>query len=395
VLDDGLIYLGWIPFISLESAVFYPFQVEQFLSDTETGAEYHVGESGVHPMTLGELMNFADMEPDSLGDVTFHYPEVNGTLALRENIAALYEGASADNVLVTVGASEANHVITSTLLEPGDEVIAFRPTYQQLPGNAANMGIEVETVGMEEDNQWALDVAELESKVSDKTRFIHVVNPNNPTGHILDDGERGAIIRCAEKSGAWIVADEVYAGTEREQNHETPGFWGDYDRVIAINSMSKAYGLPGLRLGWIVAPEEQITAFWRRHEYITISATMLAMVLAEKVLSAEVRPKIIERSRRLIRVGFDHLKDGLDHHPGVFSVVPPQASAMSFVKFDLPMDSMTFAKRLLTEKKTLIIPGSCFGLENHFRISSALPEDYLGESLRRINELVSDILAEA
>ncbi len=373
--------------------MFHPFQVEQFLSEYEQDVEYHVAESGVHPMTLSELLEIAGMEPDGLGDVLLNYPEVNGTLALRQNIAALYEGATPDNVLVTVGASEANHVVSSALLEPGDEVVAFRPTYQQLPGNAANLGVQVETVGMTEENHWAIDTSELEARVSDKTKFIHVVNPNNPTGHILDEGERSAIIRCAEKSGAWIVADEVYAGTEREQNHETPGFWGDYDRVIAINSMSKAYGLPGLRLGWVVAPEEQITAFWRRHEYVNISATMLGMVLAEKALSAEVRPKIIERSRRLIRVGFDNLREGLGVHPGVFSVVPPQASAMSFVKYDLPVDSLTFGKRLITEKKTVVIPGSCFGMENHFRISSALPEDYLNEALRRINELVADVLS--
>jgi len=374
--------------------VFIPFQVEQFLSEYEQSAEYHLGESGVHPMTLAELLEMSGVEMAGLGDVLLNYPEVNGTLALRENIADLYEGVGPENVLVTVGASEANHVVASALLEPGDEVVAFRPTYQQLPGNAANLGVHVETVGMAEENQWAIDTAKLDSKVSDKTKFIHVVNPNNPTGHILDDGERAAIIRCAERVGAWIVADEVYAGTEREQNHATPSFFGDYDRVIAINSMSKAYGLPGLRLGWVVAPEQQVTDFWRRHEYVTISATMLGMVLAEMALSADVRPQIIERSRRLIRVGFDKLHDHLSIHPGVFSVVPPQASAMSFVKYDLPVDSMTFATRLLMEKKTVVIPGSCFGMENHFRISSALPEDYLNESLRRINELVAEVLSE-
>ena len=373
--------------------MFIPFQVEQFLSEYEQSAEYHLGESGVHPMTLNELLELSDTGPASLGEVLLNYPEVNGALALRENIANLYEGVGPENVLVTVGASEANHVVASALLEPGDEVVAFRPTYQQLPGNAVNLGIHVETVGMAEENQWTIDIGELETKVSDRTKFIHVVNPNNPTGHILDDGERSALIRCAEKVGAWIVADEVYAGTEREQNHATPSFLGDYDRVIAINSMSKAYGLPGLRLGWVVAPEQQITAFWRRHEYVNISATMLAMVLAEKALSADVRPKIIERSRRLIRVGFDKLNDQLGVHPGIFSVVPPQASAMSFVKYELPVDSMTFATRLLKGKKTLVIPGACFGMENHFRISSALPEDYLSESLRRINELVAEILS--
>ncbi len=375
--------------------VFLPFQVEQYMSENEQQAKYHFAESGVHPLTLSELLEISNMDQDALNSVLLDYPEVNGTLALRENIAALYPGSTPDNILVTVGASEANNVVANALLQPGDHVVAFRPTYQQLPGNAENIGVTVDTVGMSEDNGWAVDISELEISVSDKTKFIHIVNPNNPTGHILGDDERSAIIRCAEKVGAWIVADEVYAGTEREKNHSTPSFWGEYDKVIAINSMSKAYGLPGLRLGWVVAPAEQITAFWRRHEYLTISATMMAMVLAEQALSSDVRPKLISRARHLIKSGFDHLSNSLSLHPGVFSVVPPQASAMSFVKYNLPIESMTFAKRLLSDKSTLVIPGTCFGLENHFRISSALPQDYLTTGLGHINDLVSEILSES
>jgi aspartate/methionine/tyrosine aminotransferase len=374
--------------------VFIPFQVEQYMSEHEQQAEFHFAESGVHPLTFGEILEICGLDFEALSTVLLDYPEVNGTLALRENIAALYDGATADNVLVTVGASEANHIVASSLLKPGDHVVAFRPTYQQLPGNAENIGVTVDTVDMSEDRDWAIDTAELETKVTDKTRFIHIVNPNNPTGHILEDEERSAIIRSAEKVGAWIVADEVYAGAEREKNHATPSFWGEFDKVITINSMSKAYGLPGLRLGWVVAPAEQITEFWRRHEYATISATVLAMTLAERALSTNVRPQLIARTRRLIKTGFDHLTDTLSLHPGVFSVVPPQASAMSFVKYNLPIDSMTFAKRLLSEKRTLVVPGACFGLENHFRISSALPTDYLSKGLGRINELVADVLSD-
>ena len=373
--------------------MFHPFQVEHFLSDHEEGVDYNFSESGVHPLTVAELLGMAGTNTDALSGVLLNYPEVRGAELLRTRIAALYSGATADNVLVTVGASEANHLIATTLLEPGDEVVTLSPTYQQLAGNAQNMGLTVKTAPLVEANGWALDIEALNRAVGPKTRIISVVNPNNPTGHILTLDEMAAIVAAAARSGAWIVADEVYAGTERGNARPTPSFWGRHDRVIAVNSMSKAYGLPGLRLGWLVAPKDQIPDLWRRHEYATISTTMLGNTLAEIALDPAVRPKLTARARRLINTGFDVLAEGLSHYQGVFSVVPPQASAMSFVRFNLPIGSRELALRLYHEKSVLVIPGDCFGFENHFRFSSALSEDYLAEGLSRLNALVGELLA--
>jgi len=372
--------------------MFHPFQVEQYMSEFEQGVTYHFAESGVHPLTLGGLMELAGRDVASLSDILLNYPEVNGTKLLRDRIAALYPGATAESVLVTVGASEANLIVATTLLQPGDEVVAMCPTYQQLPGNALNLGVTVRTVPLVEEHGWALDTDALATPVTAKTRIIALVNPNNPTGHILTDAERAAIIAAAERTGAWIVADEVYAGTELGGAPATPSFWGEYGRVIAINSASKAYGLPGLRTGWLVVPRDQIDPLWRRHEYTTISASMLGITLAEIMLDPAVRPKLTARARRLIDTGFDHLQHGLSHYQGVFSVVPPQASAMSFVKYNLPISSRDLAKRLRDEKDVLVIPGECFGMEDHFRISSALPEDHLTEGLSRLNALAGQLL---
>ena len=372
--------------------MFHPFQVEQFLSEHEELAHYNFSESGAHPMRVGELLELCGMPADALNNTLLDYPEVHGTEALRARIANLYANANAENVLVTVGASEANRLVAETLLQAGDEVIAFRPTYQQLPGNAQNLGISVVTVPMREQQQWRIDLEALDVAVSTRTKLIAVVNPNNPTGHILDATERQAIIAAAERCGAWILADEVYCGTERESNLPTTSFWGEYDRVIAINSMSKAYGLPGLRLGWLVAPAEHIAPLWRRHEYTTISATMLANQMAAMVLDTDARMRVVARARRLIRRGFDTLSESLTSRPDIYSVVPPQASAMSFVRYNLPIDSAAFCARLLNEQQMLVIPGSCFGLEHHFRFSSALPDNYLREGLRRLH-IVGDAIA--
>jgi len=372
--------------------MFYPFDLEHYLSDNEQNVAFNYSESGVHPLTLGGLLDLAKLPADALRDTLMDYPEVRGAAALRERIADLYDGANAENVLVTVGASEANHLIASTLLEPGDRVLAIQPGYMQLAGNARNRGVTLDAVRLIEDDGWALDVAELQEKIGSDTKLVSIINPNNPTGHILTEAERAALVAAAESVGAWIVADEVYAGTERGGAPTTPSFWGEYDRVIAVNSMSKAYGLPGLRTGWLVAPEELVPSLWRRHEYATISASMLGNRLTQLALSPDVRPQLTARARRLIDRGFDVLLRELAAHEGVYSVVPPQASAMCIVRYDLPIDSRAFVDRLVAEQDTLVVPGSCFGLDRHFRFSSALDESYLVAGLGRINALVDDIL---
>ncbi len=372
--------------------MFHPFELENYLSDNEQNVAYNFSESGVHPLTFGGLLDIAGIDADSLRNTLMDYPEVRGKADLRAKIAALYTGASADNVLVTVGASEANHLVAATLLEAGDRMVTIQPSYLQLSGNARNRGVTVDTVRLVEAEDWALDLDELAAKVSTGTKLLSVINPNNPTGHVLSEAECEAIIRAADKVGAWIVADEVYAGTERGDAPTTESFWGRYDRVIAINSMSKAYGLPGLRTGWLVAADELIPSLWRRHEYATISATMLGNELTALALSTDVRPKLTARARRLINEGFDVLMRELHVHEGIYSVVPPQASAMCVVRYDLPVDSRRFVDRLVTEYDTLVVPGGCFGLDRHFRFSSALAEPYLVEGIRRINGLVSEIL---
>ena len=373
--------------------MFQPFAIEQYMSENEHSVKYHFAESGVHPLTFAELFELAEVDTPSLFATQVDYPQVNGLESLREKIAGLYTGATVENVLVTIGASEANTLVAATLLQPGDNMIRFRPTYEQLSGNAVNLGFEVRTVDMMESEAWALDTDSLRQQTDKDTRIIHVVNPNNPTGRILTGNDRQALVSAAAGVGAWIVADEVYAGTELNSDAPTPSFWGEYERVIAINSMSKAYGLPGLRLGWMVGPAEVIEACWRRHEYAAIAATVFSMKLADYALAETAREKLRARARTLIRRGFDTFTAALNSHPGVFSVVAPQASAMSFPRFDLPISSEDLARRLLKEEDVLVIPGTKFGVENHFRFSSALLEDHLQAGLSRFNSLITKVMA--
>ena len=311
---------------------FTPFDLEYSQSIWEQRVDINLTESGVHPIRLDELL---DGDADKLAELMsteINYPHVNGSPELRENIARQYPGAAVDNVLVTVGAAEANHIIMQTLLEPGDEVACQSPTYKQVWGIAQNFGHRVRPFHLQSDAGWALDLDELNAQVNDSTRVVAVVNPNNPTGRILTEAEMDAVVAAADRVGAWILADEVYRGAERVREDETPSFYGRYDKVLAVGSMSKAYGLPGLRLGWIVGPPAMVEEIWRRHEYTAITATMLSNHLAAHALSPAVRPRLRQRARKYIRAGYPVLRDWMDAQNGLFTYTPPEASAVTFIR---------------------------------------------------------------
>lgn len=370
---------------------FQPFIMERMMSKYEKEVEYNISESGVHPMTVEELIGSDPDNAKKLLAMEIDYAHANGIPRLRENIAALYNGATAENVLVTVGAIEANYNSITTLLSPGDEIIVMLPNYMQIWGVAKNLNLDLKTFNLREENGWAPDLDEFNSLVTENTKLIALCNPNNPTGYILTESEMDAIVAAAERVGAWILADEVYAGGERTTDEQTPSFYGRYDKVLAIGSLSKAYGLPGLRIGWVVGPVDTVDEIWKRHEYTTLSATMISNHLAAIALSPEVRPRIIQRTRDYIRKGFPVLKQWMDSHENTFSITPPQAAAIAFARYHLDINSTEFTERLIREKSVLIVPGDHFGLDHFLRISYGLPHDYLTAALDRIHELITEM----
>jgi len=370
---------------------FQPFVMERMMSKYEMEVEYNLSESGVHPMLLEELLGGDADRLQRMLATEINYAHANGIPALRENIAALYPGATAGTVLVTIGAIEANYISMRTLTAPGDEVVIMLPNYMQIWGVARNHQLDVKTFSLREENGWAPDLDELRAAVTPKTKLIAICNPNNPTGRILTEAEMDAIVGVAREAGAWILADEVYAGAEREREEQTPTFYGRYEKVLAVGSLSKAYGLPGLRLGWVVAPAETLDEIWARHEYVTLSATMLSNHLAALALSPEVRPRIITRTRSYIRDGFPVLERWMRSQEGVFSFTPPDAAAIAFVRYNLDIGAEAFTDRLREEKSVMIVPGDHFGMERCLRISFGLPHDYLEPALGRIGELISEV----
>lgn len=369
---------------------FLPFALERYMSRYEQTVDYNLSESGVHPVQLRELLAEDAHAIDELLDTSLNYPHVNGTPELRQNIAHLYSGAHPDNVLVTVGAIEANYIAIRTLLAAGDEIVIMRPNYMQIWGVAQNHHLRIQTFRLNESQGWAPDLAELGAAVSSATKLIAVCNPNNPTGRSLTEAEMDAIVAAAESVGAWILADEVYAGAERQLETQTPSFYGRYDKVLAVGSLSKAYGLPGLRLGWVVAPRNVVDDLWARHEYLTLSATALSNKLATIALSAEVRPRLLHRSRQLIRSGFPVLEQWVERHAPMLQVVPPDAAAIAFVRYGMDVSSVDFADRV-RERGVLLVPGAHFGEEGHFRISFGFAHAYLNAALARIDTVLEQL----
>jgi aspartate/methionine/tyrosine aminotransferase len=370
---------------------FQPFLMERMMSKFEQDVAYNLSESGVHPISLRDLLANDPKRINHLLATDLNYPHVNGTPELRQNIARLYDGATPDNVLVTVGAAEANYITTHTLLSAGDEIVIMLPNYMQIWGIAKNHGFHIKTFHLREDRGWAPDLDELNDLVSADTRLIAVCNPNNPTGYVLTEAEMDKIVAIADRVGAWILADEVYSGAERVTDEQTPSFYGRYDKVVAVGSMSKAYGLPGLRLGWVVGPVDTIDEIWARHEYVTISATTLSNKLAAVALSPKMRPRILQRTRNYIRQGYPILQQWMKGHKNTFSLIPPQAAAIAFIRYHLDINSTQLMERLLREKSVLIVPGDHFGMDHFVRISFGLPPDYLTAALDRIHQLIAGL----
>jgi aspartate/methionine/tyrosine aminotransferase len=370
-------------------ASFTPFALEEFMSRFEQDVDYNLTESGVHPVTLGELLDLAGTDPSALLGIDLNYPHVNGIPALRERIADLY-GATPDEVLVTVGAIEANYAATRALVGPRDAIAVMIPNYLQIWGVARNHRADLRTFTLDPGRDWALDLDGLRAAAEPGARLIAVCNPNNPTGRTMTAEEMDAVAEAADRSGAWILADEVYRGAERVEDAETPSFWGRHERVIAVGSMSKAYGLPGLRIGWAVAPADVVEQMWRHHEYTTISASMLANHLAVLALAPDVRARLLERTRSYIRRGYPVLAAWMEEHPGLLSGRPPDAAAIAFVRYGLDIGSEELAERIRREHGVLVVPGAHFGVERHLRISFGLPPDYLTSALDRVGDLLEE-----
>jgi aspartate/methionine/tyrosine aminotransferase len=358
------------------------FEMERMQSTWENLVEFDMSESGVRPLTLRELtaMGF-DLE--SFLDQPLGYSQSNGTIELRERIAAVYPGATVDHLEVTNGTSEANYIVALTLVEPGDVVAMQVPNYMQMWGVARSLGAEIRTFGLRSGASWEPDWDEFERAVTAKTRLLYLSNPNNPTGSVLSGAAVRRIVDRCEQTGTWLLADEVYLGAE-VSGPRTESFWGSSDRVIVTSGLSKAYGIPGVRIGWIAGPARLVAECWSQHDYITIGPNKMSDRIARIAVERENRERCYARTGEILRHNLPIVREWVRGFDGQLSWTEPAAGAIALMQYSADTPSLAIAERVRVRQNTLIVPGIHVGIEGHLRIWLGGTEAYLREGLRRI-----------
>jgi aspartate/methionine/tyrosine aminotransferase len=358
------------------------FEMERMQSTWENIVDYDMSESGVRPLTMRELVEMG-FDLESFLDQPLGYSQSNGTIELRERIAALYPGATVDSVEVTNGTSEANYLVALNLLGPGDEVAMEVPNYMQMPGVARSLGAVVRPFQLRHGDGWEPDWLRFEVAVTSQTKFLYLSNPNNPTGAILSEAAMKRIVERCEKTNTWLLADEVYLGAEIDRPR-TRSFWGMSDRVLVTSGLSKAYGIPGVRIGWLVGPPTFVADCWSQHDYLTIGPNKFSDRIARTAVEPKNREKCYSRTREILRTNLPIAREWVESFGGRLTWREPEAGAIALLKYDADVPSVEIAERVRKNQSTLIVPGSHVGLEGHLRVWLGGKEEFLREGLRRI-----------
>ncbi len=359
------------------------FELERVQSIYENTVKYNLTESGFHPFTLKELLSETQLE--TIQNMVLGYGQTNGLIPTRQAIAALYPNCNEDNVMVCNGTSEANFIACHTLLEKGDEVVMMVPNYMQIWGIVQEMGCTPKAFHLLESDNWQPDLAELKKQVTNKTKMIVICNPNNPTGYTLSKEEMQEIINIADSVGAWIYSDEVYRGAELD-GVEIDSFVGLYDRVLVNGGLSKAYALPGLRVGWLTGPKQLIDDAWSYHDYTSITAGILSNKITEWVLQPEMRKRILTRNRNMLNQNLKYTLEWVQSHGDLFHFIPPKAGGMAFMRYHLEMNSTELSDWLRINKSVFILAGDCYGMDNYFRLGIGAEKDYLLAGYKLVDE---------
>jgi len=371
------------------------FQMERTQCLYENEVKFNLSESGVSPLSLGELVP-GKAQRDKLDALPLSYPHSTGRKSLRTNIARFYGGNDPESVMVVNGGSEANYTALWGLVEPSDRVAFMLPNYLQGWGLARAYGRQADSykLVMKRDRNgswhWQLDVDSLRKAVSKRTKLIVVTNPNNPTGYVLTEDEMQIIVNEAKRVGAWILSDEIYRGAETS-GPVSRTFFGRYEKVIITGGVSKAFALPGLRTGWIVAPPQQIRKFCAYHDYLTLTPSYFSDYLADIVMQPKRRDEILSRTRSIIAHNLPVFEKWLAKYADIFDYARPDAGAIATLKYSLPIAAETLFNRLRVEQSVLITPGTHFGIGKYLRIGFGYDIAHIKKGLGRMDIVLQEL----
>lgn len=363
------------------------FGVEEWMDKYEADAKYNITDTCARPMTLKELFALAGEDREDFVEALFEkeqsYGSIYGLASLKEEIAGLYETITPDDILTQHGATGGNQHVLFSLVRPGDRVVAFSPSYQQFCSTPRALGANVTVLKLRRSNGFLPDLDELRKAAARGLRLICINNPNNPTGSLIPEDMMKEIVEIARSSGTYILCDEVYAGVSIE-GAACPSIADLYEKGIATGSMSKAFSLAGLRLGWLATKsQEALRQFKRVRDYDLVSCGLFDESVA--ALALHHKEKILERNRAILRHNLPVLERWVEGEKHV-SFVKPKEGTMALVYYDLDMPSALFCHRMYHETGAFAVPGDCFEEPSSFRVGYGHDGEKLAKGLEAVSE---------
>jgi aspartate/methionine/tyrosine aminotransferase len=363
------------------------FRLERSQTLYENDVRLNLTESGVHPRSLADILT-----PEEQAEILrtpLGYGYTDGRPKLRNAIADWYPGARPENVLVANGSSEANLLALTALLSPGDELIVIVPNFLQLDGLARALGIAVVNVALSGQTGWQPDLAAIAAAITPQTKAISICDPNNPTGVLMTPDRRAGLAKLAADHGLWLHVDEIYRGAEIDGG-PSPTSWGLGPKVIVSGGVSKSFALPGLRLGWLIAPPDLVARCHERQDYTTIGTGTLSQIAAETVLRPAVRERVLAESRAILQRGRQTVTDWVAARND-WTMTRPDSGGMVFLGYAAPLPSTELVTRLREAESTFVCAGEWFGLEGHIRIGIGVEHDHLVQGLAAIDRTMAAV----
>lgn len=341
------------------------FKLEVFFGKHEFTAPYLLTQSDCESMSVKELLAYEPGAEEAFLNGWLGYTEVSGDPKLREIIAGLYKKMEAQNILVHAGAQEAIFNFLNVCLDEGDHMITQFPIYQSLYEVANSIGCEVSRWSLKQaENGWTIDMDELESLIAPNTKLICINSPNNPTGYTFTEEEMKRIADIARKNDIYVFCDEVYKGIELD-GKSRPWFADIYEKGISLGVMSKAYGLAGLRIGWIATKDKDILdKMVKMKHYTSICSSGTAEQLA--IVALKHSDEILERNRRIIEENLEIADRFFEKYPKLFKYNRPAAGPIAFHRMNIDMPIDQFCDQLVEEKGVLLLPADMYAFDGQY-----------------------------
>jgi len=331
------------------------FELEIFFSEWEFKAKYHLTASDMESMSTKDLLAMASPEDREIYEnLWLGYTQTYGLPELRSEIASTYDHLKDENILCFAGAEEGLYVAMKVILKKEDHAIVVVPNYQAAETIPLSI-CDVTGVALQAENDWALDINEIIAAIRPNTKLISINFPNNPTGKIISSDELNNLIKLARKFDIYIFSDEVYRGIETDETKRMPQVADVYEKGLSLNVMSKAYGLPGLRIGWIAGQDTTLLEeFERFKHYLTICNSGPSEILS--LIALKARNKILIRNNKLIFGNLNKLDNFFLEFPNTFEWKRPDGGAVAYPKYIGPGSTDQFCQDLLEETGIMILP---------------------------------------